>query len=368
MKKFNNLISQYQINKKKIDKSIHKVLKHANFIMGNEVISLENKLKKLTKSKYCIAVSSGTDALLISLMSLNIKPGDEVITTSFSWISTAEVIVNLGAKPVFVDVDRNTGLMKEDLVKKMINKKTKALIIVSLFGQIPNVDYLNSICKKLGVPIIEDGAQSFGSRYRNKYSCNLTTIGCTSFFPTKNLGCYGDGGAIFTNNYKIQKLCRQIRLNGKNNNGNFVKIGVQGRMDTIQASILIAKLGFFKKELKLRKKFASRYIKELNKNSSKIKIIGSDKLELNSWPTFNILTKNRDKLKKFLEKNNILTKVYYKKPMPLNSPYKKFKKTTLNGAKSISKNILSLPFGPYLNFEKQNKIIKLIKKYSKSYE
>ena len=365
MKKFNNLLTQYQINKKNIDKSIHKVLNHGNFIMGKEVLSLEKKLKKITKSKYCITVSSGTDALLISLMSLNIKPGDEVITTSFSWISTAEVIVNLGAKPVFIDVDNDTGLIKENLIKKMINKKTKALIIVSLFGQIPNIDYINSICKKKGIPVIEDAAQSFGSKYKNKYSCNLTTIGCTSFFPTKNLGCYGDGGAIFTNNDKIQKACRQIRLNGKNDNGNFVKIGIQGRLDTLQASILISKLKSFRKELKLRKNFASKYINAFNIYSSKIKIIGSDKFNSNSWPSFNILIKNRNKLKKFLERNNVLTKIYYNKPMPMHSPYSKFKKTTLNGAKNISKNILSIPFGPYLNYKHQIKVIKLIKKYLK---
>ncbi len=148
MRKFNNLISQYKKNKKNIDKSINQVLRDGNFIMGKEIYNLEEKLKKITNSKYCISVSSGTDALLISLMSLNIKPGDEVITTSFSWISTAEVIVNLGAKPVFIDVDPNTGLIKESLIEKMITKKTKAVIIVSLFGQIPNMNYINSICNK----------------------------------------------------------------------------------------------------------------------------------------------------------------------------------------------------------------------------
>ena len=368
MKKFNNLNTQYLKNKKNIDKSIFQVVKHCNFIMGKETTELEYKLKKFTNSKYCITVSSGTDALLISLMSLNIKPGDEVITTSFSWISTAEVIVNLGAKPIFIDVDHNTGLIKENLIKKMITKKTKAVIIVSLFGQIPNINHINSICNKNNIPVIEDAAQSFGSKYKNKYSCNLTTIGCTSFFPTKNLGCYGDGGAIFTNSYKIQKACKEIRLNGKNNYNNFVRIGVQGRMDTIQASILIAKLKSFKKELKLRKIFAAKYLKAFSKNQPKIKIVGSEKFNSSSWPTFNILVKNRDKLKKFLEKKNILTKIYYNKPMPLYSPYSKFKKTKINGAKNISKNILSLPFGPYLNYEYQTKIIKLIKKYSNKYE
>ena len=363
MKKFNNLNTQYLKNKKNIDKSINQVLKHGNFIMGNEINILENKLKKYTNSKYCIAVSSGTDALLISLMSLKIKPGDEVITTSFSWISTAEVIVNLGAKPIFIDVDHRTGLIKENLIEKMITKKTKAVIIVSLFGQIPNVDYINSICNKKKIPVIEDAAQSFGSKHNNKYSCNLTTIGCTSFFPTKNLGCYGDGGAIFTNSNKIQKACRQIRMNGKDKYGNFVKIGIQGRMDTLQASILIAKLKSFKKELKLRKNLATKYIEAFNLNLVKIKIIGIEKFKFNSWPTFNILVENRNKLKKFLDKNNISTKIYYNKPMPLYSPYKKFRKTKINGAKNISKNILSLPFGPYLNYKYQKKVIRLIKKY-----
>ncbi|RPG55936.1 MAG: DegT/DnrJ/EryC1/StrS aminotransferase family protein [Flavobacteriales bacterium TMED235] len=302
MRKFNNLISQYKKNKKNIDKSINQVLRDGNFIMGKEIYNLEEKLKKITNSKYCISVSSGTDALLISLMSLNIKPGDEVITTSFSWISTAEVIVNLGAKPVFIDVDPNTGLIKESLIEKMITKKTKAVIIVSLFGQIPNMNYINSICNKKKIPVIEDGAQSFGSKYKNKYSCNLTTLGCTSFFPTKNLGCYGDGGAIFTNSYKLQKACKEIRLNGKNKYNNFVRIGVQGRMDNLQASILLAKLKSFRKELKYRKYFADKYIKALKIYFPKIKIVGADNFYSSSWPSFNIIVKNRDKLKKIFRK------------------------------------------------------------------
>ena len=368
MKKFNNLNLQYLSNKRSIDKSISQVLNRSDFVMGKEISSLEEKLKKYTKSKYCITVSSGTDALLISLMSINIKPGDEVITTSFSWISTAEVIVNLGAKPVFIDVDQNTGLIKEKLIKKMITKKTKAIIIVSLFGQIPNINFINLISKKYKIPVIEDAAQSFGSKFKNKYSCNLTTIGCTSFFPTKSLGCYGDGGAIFTNNYKIQKACRQIRLNGKNDNGNFTRIGVQGRMDTIQASILIAKLKNFNKELKMRKNLANRYIELINRKIPSASIVGMSKLYDNSWPTFNILIKNRDKIQKFLKKNKIFTKIYYTKPMPLYFPYSTFKKTKINDALKISSTILSLPFGAYLKIQDQKTVINFMKKYINTYE
>ena len=368
MKKFNNINVQYLLNKKNIDKSISQVLNRSDFVMGKEVVSLEEKLKQFTKSKYCISVSSGTDALLISLMSINIKHGDEVITTSFSWISTAEVIVNLGAKPVFIDVDQNTGLIKEKLIEKMITKKTKAIIIVSLFGQIPNIEFINLIGKKYKIPIIEDAAQSFGSKFKNKYSCNLTTIGCTSFFPTKNLGCYGDAGAIFTDNYKIQKACKQIRLNGKNNYGNFTRIGIQGRIDTLQASILIAKLKKFKKELKMRKDLAHNYGKLLNKKIPNASIIGLSKSYNNSWPTFNILIKNRNKIKKFLEKNKIFTKIYYTKPMPLYYPYSKFKKTKINDALKISKSILSLPFGPYLKIQDQKKVINLMEEYINTYE
>ena len=361
MKKFNNLLIQYQKNKKNIDKSINKVLNHGNFIMGKEVLSLEKKLKKFTKSKYCITVSSGTDALLISLMSLNIKPGDEVITTSFSWISTAEVIVNLGAKPVFIDVDNDTGLIKENLVKKIINKKTKALIIVSLFGQIPNIDYINSICKKKGIPVIEDAAQSFGSKYKNKYSCNLTTIGCTSFFPTKNLGCYGDGGAIFTNDDSLAEECKAIRIHGtKTDRYNSERIGLNGRFDSIQAAVVLEKLTIFDEELEMRNKVNSHYQKYLNN----AQYLPKDYQSAHALFSVVLGTKTkRDDLVDRLSKREIPSVIYYKFPIHLMKAfsYLGYKEGCLPISEQLSKTIVSLPMHPYLALDDIDYIVKNIR-------
>ena len=200
-----DLQKQYFKYKKEINNRIQKVLDHGQYIMGPEVEELELKLKEYTSSKYCIGVSSGTDALLVSLMAIGIKPGDEVITTNFSFVSTVEVIVLLGAKPVFIDIEPDTCNLNAHKIEKKITSKTRAIIPVSLYGQTPDLDIINDIAKKNNIKVIEDAAQSFGALYKGKRSCNLTDIGCTSFFPSKPLGCYGDGGAVFTNDDKIAK-------------------------------------------------------------------------------------------------------------------------------------------------------------------
>ena len=211
---FIDLKTPFKKYKKRINERIKRVLDHGQFIMGPEVKELENKLSKYVGVKYCTTTASGTDALLISLMSLGIKRGDEVITTPFSFISTAEVIVLVGAKPVFVDIKLETCNIDPNLLESKITKRTKAIIAVSLFGQPAEFKDINYIAKKYNIPVIEDAAQSFGSNYRGKKSCNLSLIGCTSFFPSKPLGCFGDGGAIFTNNKKIYELTSKIRVHG----------------------------------------------------------------------------------------------------------------------------------------------------------
>ena len=256
---FIDLKIQQKIIKEDLNSRIQKVLSHGKYVMGPEVEELEEKLAEFVNSKHCITVSSGTDALLISLMSLGIKPGDEVITSPFSWISTTEVIVMLGATPVFVDIDPDTCNLDHTKIEKSITNKTKALMPVSLFGQPSKMDSINTVAKKHKIPVIEDAAQSFGATYLGKKSCNLSTIGCTSFFPSKPLGCYGDGGAIFTNNSSLAKVCREIRLNGQENKNKFNRIGIQGRLDTLQAAILLAKMEIFPDEVDLRRKIAQNY-------------------------------------------------------------------------------------------------------------
>src|SRR6056300_190173 len=256
---FANLQLQYQTYKKEIDNNIQNVLNKSNYILGEEVQILEQELQKFTGVKHAISCSSGTDALLLALMTISIEPGDEVITTPFTWISTGEMIALLKAKPVFVDIEPDTYNIDANLIESAITRKTKAIMPVSLFGQPANIDAIQSIADKYNLKIIIDGAQSFGSTYKNKTDSNLGDISTTSFFPSKPLGCYGDGGAVFTNNDKYAEKIKLLRVHGQNKRYHHRYIGIGGRMDTIQAAILLAKLPNFRKELNNRQTLAEQY-------------------------------------------------------------------------------------------------------------
>ena len=251
---FIDLKSQYQALKTSVDARIHKVLDHGQYIMGPEVRELEERLEAFTGARHSITVASGTEALLISLMALGIKPGDEIITTPFTFIATAEVIVLLGAVPVFVDIEPDTCNINSSLIEAAITPKTKAIMPVSLYGQPADMDEINAIAARHGnIPVIEDAAQSFGAEYKGRKSCNLSTIGCTSFFPSKPLGCYGDGGAVFTNDDELAKAMREIRVHGQERRYVHTRVGVGGRMDTIQCAIVLAKLERFDWEIEWRR-------------------------------------------------------------------------------------------------------------------
>jgi UDP-2-acetamido-2-deoxy-ribo-hexuluronate aminotransferase len=257
---FIDLRSQYQALRAQIDERIGKVLSHGQYILGPEVGELESKLAAYTGAKYCATVASGTEALLIALMALDIKAGDEVITTPFSFVATVEVIVLVGATPVFVDVEADTCNIDVKLLEAAISQRTKAILPVSLYGQPADMDAINAIAARHGnIPVIEDAAQSFGATYQGRKSCNLSTIGCTSFFPSKPLGCYGDGGAIFCNDPRIDQACREIRVHGQSGRYHHTRIGVGGRMDTLQCAILLAKLERFPWEIERRAELAVRY-------------------------------------------------------------------------------------------------------------
>ena len=350
IKKYNKIINE----------RIKKVLDHGQFIMGPEVKELEVKLSQFVGTKYCVTTASGTDALLISLMSLGIKRGDEVITSPFSFISTAEVIVLLGAKPVFVDIRIDTCNIDPKILEKKISKKTKAIIAVSLFGQPAEFKDINYIANKYKIPVIEDAAQSFGSEYMNRKSCNLSTIGCTSFFPSKPLGCFGDGGAIFTNDKKIYELSSQIRLHGAVKKYIHNHIGIQGRMDTLQCAVVLAKLTFFNKELISRKKIGKYYNNAFDKiNLGRIKILP----KTNSvYGQYTIFLNHRDKIKELLNNLNIPTTVNYPMPIDHQKPYLVYRKKTNTNALIASKTVLSLPMHPYLKKIDQDIIIKKIQK------
>jgi UDP-2-acetamido-2-deoxy-ribo-hexuluronate aminotransferase len=348
---FSNIQKQYKIYKKEINSQIKKSLIKSNFILGSEVDLLEKKLCNYTKSKYCITCSSGTDALLLSLMAVNIRPGDEVITSPFSWISAAETIALLKAKPVFVDVEENTFNINSKLIENKITNKTKAIIPVNLFGQPADLLEIKSICKKNNLKLIIDGAQSFGSTYKNNFDNIYGDLSITSFFPSKPLGCYGDGGAIFTNNKTYAKKIIKLRNHGKNKSSNFDYIGINGRLDTLQASILLAKLNKLNKELSNRNKIAKLYNNLLNKEVVSTPIIKSDRKT--SWAQYTLKVKYRNKIISKLKKNNIPFSIFYKRPLHLQKCFKYlgYKLKDFPIAEQLSKEVLSLPMNPFLSFK-----------------
>ena len=258
---FIDLKTQYKRIKERVDARIHAVLDHGQFILGPEVSELEAELARRTGSRHCISCASGTDALLIALMALRISPGDEVITSPFTFIATVEMIVLLGATPVFVDIDPRTYNLDPSRVAAAFTPRTRAVMPVSLYGQCADLDAIQAAAGDL--PVVEDAAQSFGATYKGRQSCNLSAIGCTSFFPSKPLGCYGDGGACFTNDDALPRIMLEIRNHGQDSRYHHVRLGLNGRLDTIQAAVLLAKLEIFDEELSLRSEVADRYRERL---------------------------------------------------------------------------------------------------------
>ena len=350
---FVNLNKQYLKNKSAIDQSIKQVLNKSNFILGKEVHELEKKLSKFVKSKYCITVSSGTDALLIALLSINLKKNDEVIIPNFNYVSSIEVVRLLGGKPILIDVNINNALIDTNLIEKKITSKTRAIIPSNLFGLMPDYQKINKIKKKYkNLFIIEDAAQSFGSSLNNIMSCNVADVSCTSFFPTKILGAYGDSGAIFTNSKKLYSKIIQIRNHGQIKKYNHNYIGLNARLDTLQASIILIKLKIFKREKKVRKSIFQTYSKYISKNfqSSEILILEKNKYNILNYSYFTILVKQRSKLIKILTKSKIPYIIYYPKTLSQQKAYsnKQVTKNCINSVK-ITKKIISLPLNAYIN-------------------
>ena len=357
---FANLQLQYQTYKKEIDTSIQNVLNKSNYILGEEVQILEQELQKFTGAKYAITCSSGTDALLLALMAIDILPGDEVITTPFTWISTGEMIALLKAKPVFVDIEPDTYNIDANLIEKAITKKTKAIMPVSLYGQPADIDVIQAIANKYSLKVIIDGAQSFGSTYNNKTDSNLGNISTTSFFPSKPLGCYGDGGAVFTNNEEYANKIKLLRVHGQNKKYHHQYIGIGGRLDTLQAAILLAKLPNFKQELKDRQRVADQYTAKLSKNFQ-TPFIKSNRTS--AWAEYTLRVKNRDKLQLKLKEAGIPTSVFYPIPLHLQEcfRYLNYKQSDFIVSDEASKEVLSIPMNPFLRHEHVEYIILKIK-------
>jgi len=366
---FIDLLSQQEFIRDKIDKRIKTVLDHGKYIMGPEVEELEEKLADFVGVRYCITCSSGTDALLMPLMAKNVGYGDAVLTTPFSYIATAEVISLLGATPIFLDIYPNTYNIDPSNIEKGINlanKKgltPKAIIPVDLFGLPARYRMIKNEAKKYNLFILEDGAQGFGGSIRNQKACSFGDVAATSFFPAKPLGCYGDGGAIFTDNDELANIIRSIRVHGSGKNKyDNIRIGINGRLDTIQAAILLEKLKIFEYEVILRNKVASYY----NKNKiNEIDFSFIPKGYESSWAQFSLRAKSKNIRKDIILKlkdMGIPSMIYYGKPLHLQRAFNKleYKKGDFPISEEISDTIFSIPMHPYLNKEKQDKVLQAL--------
>jgi UDP-2-acetamido-2-deoxy-ribo-hexuluronate aminotransferase len=349
---FANLQYQYQLYKTEIDEAIQNVLNKSNYIMGDEVRELENNLQNFTGASHAITCSSGTDALLLAMMALDIKPGDEIITTPFTFIATAETIAFLGAKPVFVDIDEKTYNIDTTKIEEKITDKTKAIIAVSLYGQPCDIDALEQLkIKHSKLKIIIDGAQSFGSTYKGRTDSNLGDISTTSFFPAKPLGCFGDGGAVFTNSDELAEKMKSLRVHGQSKRYHHKYIGMGGRMDTLQCAIVDVKLKHYEKDLALRQEVAEKYTKALNDKDLILPFV--DERATSAFAQYSIRVKNRDNVQAKLKEQGIPTAVHY--PMPLHLQecfaYLGYKEGDFPIAEKVSNEIMSLPMNPYVSDE-----------------
>ena len=352
---FIDLEQQQNRIKKQIDTNIAKVLAHGRYIMGPEVNELEEQMADYVGVKYCIGVSSGTDALLIAMMALEIGPGDEVITTPFTFIATSEMIKLLGAKPVFVDIDPQTYNIDPEKISSAITDNTKLILPVSLYGQCADMDAINTIAKQHNLPVLEDGAQSFGATYKGRKSCNLSTVGCTSFFPSKPLGCYGDGGAIFTNDDVLAKVMREIRVHGQDKRYSHPRLGINGRLDTIQAAVLLAKFEIFPDEVMQRDRVGRQYTASINAMQSTIVAPQIRSNCTTVYAQYSIMANNREQLIAKLNKMNIPTAVHYPVPLHLQPPFYN-NQLNLPVVEDVATKIVSLPMHPYLSTEDIEKV------------
>ena len=348
---FFDLKGQYRLYKEEIDGKIQENINNASFIKGKDVKTLEEKLAGYIGVKNAIGVASGTDALLVPLLALGIKPGDEVITSPFTFIATAEVIAFIGATPVFADIDINNYNIDVSQIEKKITKKTKAIIPVSLFGQPVDMDKINAIAEKHGLFVIEDGAQSFGAIYKGRKSCGLSLIGATSFYPTKPMGCYGDGGMIFTNDNSLAEKMRSMADHGQAEKYEHKYIGFNFRLDSIQAGVMLAKFNHFEEEAEMRFEIGKKYSKLL-KNSVTTPIL-ENYTDRCVFAQYSIRVKNRDEVISHLKKNNIPTAIHYPIPIHLQEAYAYlgYKRGDFPISEKVSQEIMSIPMHPFLTDE-----------------
>jgi UDP-2-acetamido-2-deoxy-ribo-hexuluronate aminotransferase len=351
---FVDLAAQQDRLRHEIEAGIARVLAHGKYILGPEIAELEEKLAAYTGAAQCISVANGTDALQIVLMALEVGPGDEIITAGFSYIATAETAAVLGARPVYVDIDPLTYNMDPDLLEAAITARTKAIIPVSLYGQPADFDAINAIAARHGIVVIEDGAQSFGAGYKGRKSGNLTTIGCTSFFPSKPLGCYGDGGAIFTSDPDLGNVIRQIARHGQDRRYHHIRVGVNSRLDTLQAAILLPKLAILDDEIVARQRVADAYDAALAPLGLVTPHVTTG--SQSAWAQYTVRVQNRDAVQAALKEVGIPTAVHY--PLPLNrQPAVSDVTAQLPQGDKAAQEVMSLPMHPYLQAADVRKIV-----------
>jgi UDP-2-acetamido-2-deoxy-ribo-hexuluronate aminotransferase len=360
---FVDLQAQYQKYKTEIDAEIHEVLDSSQYIMGGKISEFENNLSSYTNAKHSIGCSSGTDALLIALMALDLDIGDEVITTPFTFIATAEVIALLKLRPVFVDIEDETYNIDPNKIEEKISDKTKVIMPVGIFGQPADMDAINKIASKHNLTVIEDAAQSFGSEYKNKKSGNLSTIGCTSFFPAKVLGGYGDGGAIFTSDDALALKMRQLLNHGQTERYVHKYIGINARLDALQAAIINVKLKYFDEEIKERNAVAERYNEAFKNNQTMITpMVKEDRTSVYAQYSIRVKDGKRQELINFLSSKGVPTAIHYPIPLHLQEvfAYLNQGKGSFPIAEQISNEIMSLPMSAFLTESDQKQVIELV--------
>lgn len=352
---FIDLKSQYAALKSRIDCRIQRVLDHGQYIMGPEVRELEEQLERYTGARHCIGVANGTDALLIAMMALGIGRDDEVITSPFTFIANGEMIALLGATPVFIDIDRYTYNLDPSLIEAAITPRTRAIMPVALYGQCADMDAINAVAERHGLPVIDDAAQSFGASYKGKRSGVLADITCTSFFPSKPLGCYGDGGACFTDDDDLAARMRQIRVHGQDRRYHHPIIGLNGRLDTLQAAILLAKLEVFDEEVAARQRVADRYATALaGEVRTPVVMPGNASV----FAQYTIEVDSRERFIAALKGDGVPTAVHYPIPLNLQPAFAELQQGpgSFPNAEDAAKRVVSLPMHPYLSESDQRTI------------
>ena len=361
-----DLKPQYKALEVAINERIQNVLNHGQFILGPEVEECERALSSFVGSRFCLTAASGTDALMMILMAMGIKRGDEVITTPFSFFATAEVISLVGAEPVFVDIEPLTFNIDASKIEKAITKKTKAIMPVSLYGQPADFDEINEIGKRHGIPVIEDAAQSFAAPYKGKKSCNLTYVSATSFFPAKPLGCYGDGGAVFTNDEVLNNKLAQIRVHGQASRYHHVEMGINGRLDTIQCAVLIEKLKRYEWEMAKRNEIATRYGEDLSDLGSNGKGVCITPVVLKDrgsvWAQYTVRVKKRDEFASRMKDMGVPTSVHYPSPLHHQPVYAYLReKFSMPVAEQAAKEVICLPMFPDMTTEQVDAVVKAVR-------